>query len=82
MTRYEAPSRKSPNAIFVTVEGSLDRRDWRAQSATTDGVNAKIMNGLNAWNQVTGICQSMTPGISLRSVKFCAQRLIVFPCCS
>ena len=31
----------------------------RAHSISTNGVKAKIMNGLNAWNQVTGIspCQ-------------------------
>ena len=53
-----------------------------AQNMTTSGVKAKIMKGLKAWNQVTGICQSIMPGISARLVKFCAHRLIVLPCCS
>src|ERR1700691_4434490 len=82
MIRYDPPSMKSPIAIFVTVDGSFDCFDWRAHKATTNGVNAKIMKGLKAWNHVTGISMLMRPGMSLRSVKFCAQRLMVLPCCS
>ena len=47
---------EQPNAILVTVEGSRPVAACRFHSASTNGVKAKIMNGLKAWNQVTGIC--------------------------
>jgi hypothetical protein len=55
MIRLAIATPKQPSDILTTVEGSLPRRACHAQSATMNGVKAKIMNGLNAWNQVTGI---------------------------
>ena len=55
-------------AILATVEGSLPLRDWMAHRFTMT-MNTKIMNGLKAWNQVTGISVLIRPGMSLRSVK-------------
>ena len=46
------------------------------------GVKAKIISGLKDWNQVTGISQSMRPGIRRRSVLASANRAMMLPCCS
>src|SRR5215470_4030473 len=68
MIRYAAPQPTQPSAILITVEGSLPRADWRAHKATTNGVNAKIMNGLKDWNQVVGISVLQNHRLTVRSV--------------
>src|SRR6266508_3398045 len=55
MIRLASATPKQPSDILVTVEGSLPRRACHAHSATMNGVKAKIINGLKAWNQVVGI---------------------------
>ena len=54
MIRLASVTPKQPSAILITVDGSRPRAVCRAQSATMNGVKAKIMNGLKAWNQVDG----------------------------
>src|SRR5438876_750015 len=69
-----------PSAILTTVEGSAPRAACHAQNATTKGVKAKIMNGLKAWNQVTGISPCQTIRLMVRSVKSSAHSAIVLSC--
>ena len=52
--RFASVTPKQPSAILTMVEGSVPRAACRAHSATMNGVKAKIMNGLNAWNHVVG----------------------------
>ena len=68
MIRLASATPKQPSAILVTVDGSVPRAACRAQSARTNGVKAKIMNGLKAWNQVTGISPRQTSRSTWRSV--------------
>ncbi len=42
----------------------------------------KIMKGLNAWNQVTGISPCQTMRSMVRSVCSSAHSAMVLPCCS
>ena len=68
MIRLASATPKQPIAILVTVDGSVPRTACRAHSISTNGVKAKIMNGLNAWNQVTGISPRQTRRLTWRSV--------------
>src|SRR5580700_4479171 len=58
MIRFAAATPKQPSAILLTVAGSLPRAACRVHSATTNGVKAKIINGLKARNHVVGICEA------------------------
>ena len=66
----------------MTVEGSIPRFSCHAQNPITKGVKVKIMNGLKAWNQVTGISPCQTMRSMVRSVWSSAHSTIVLPCCS
>jgi hypothetical protein len=68
MIKLASVTPKQPIAILITVEGSLPRLACQVQSATTKGVNAKIKNGLNAWNQVIGISPFQSTRLIARSV--------------
>ena len=46
------------------------------------GVKAKIIKGLKAWNQVTGISPCQTMRSMVRSVWPSAHNTMVLPCCS
>src|SRR5229473_6431550 len=82
MMRYAAPQPAQPSAILITVDGSLPRAAWRAHRATTNGVNAKIMNGLKDWNHVVGISAVQNKRLTVRSVASSAHSAMVLPCCS
>src|SRR5499427_5911934 len=82
MIKLASVTPKQPIDILVTVEGSLPRLACQAQSATTKDVKAKIMNGLNAWNQVTGISPCHKMRSIVRSVWSSAHNTMVLPCCS
>src|SRR5579871_4871762 len=74
MITYANAQPKHPSAILVTLDGSMPRLACQDHKAIIKGVKAKIMNGLNAWNQVVGIspCQMMRSMV--RSVWSSAQR--------
>jgi hypothetical protein len=73
---------KQPSAILVTVEGPIPRFSCHAQNAIMKGVKVKIMKGLKAWNQVTGISPCQTMRSMVRSVCSSAHSAMVLPCCS
>ncbi len=68
MIRLASATPKQPIDILVTVEGSVPRRACHTHSATMKGVNAKIMKGLKAWNQVVGISPRQKKRLIERSV--------------
>ena len=82
MIRLAAVTPKQPSAILVTVDGSVPRAACRAHSATTNGVKAKIMNGLKARNQVVGIRAADPNRPMLRSTLASIHRIVVLPICS
>src|SRR5580658_7989930 len=82
MTTYDSATPAPPSAILLMVEGSDPFAACRVHSATTNGVNAKIMNGLNAWNQVVGISAVSPKKLMVRSVLASAHSAIVLPACS
>src|ERR1700724_3671903 len=82
MTRFAAVTPQQPSAILVKVDGSVPRAACRFHNATTNGVNAKIMKGLKAWNQVVGISAVHARKLTVRSVLASAHNAIVLPCCS
>src|SRR5262249_25245731 len=82
MIKLASVTPKQPIDILVTVEGSLPGFACQAQSAMTKGVKAKIMNGLNAWNQVTGMSPCQRKRSIVRLVWSSAHSTIVLPCCS
>src|SRR5579884_3524803 len=80
--RSAAVTPKQPSAILVMVEGSVPHSAWRAHRPTTNGVKAKIMNGLKARNQVVGIC-AVQPNRSMpRSTLVSIHKIVVLPICS
>ena len=82
MIRFAAVTPKQPSAILVMVDGSVPRAACRVHSATTNGVKAKIMNGLKARNHVVGICALKPNRASVRSVLASAHSTMVLPICS
>src|SRR5579871_155246 len=82
MIRYASPQPAQPSAILMTVDGSRPLSAWRFHKVTTSGVNAKIMNGLKAWNHVVGISAVANRRLIVRSVLLLAQSAMVLPCCS
>src|ERR1700722_2452185 len=82
MTRYESATPAQPSAILLMVDGSDPFAAWRVHSATTNGVKAKIMNGLNARNHVVGISAVKPRKSIVRSVLASAHKTIVLPPCS
>src|SRR5207253_10875716 len=79
ITRNPSPSITQPSAIFVTLLGSCRRPACQPQNEIRSGVNAKIMNGLNAWYHVDG---SVKPKIEGQCVLSSAHSCSVLPCCS
>src|SRR6476661_3894520 len=82
MIRLASATPKQPSDILVTLDGSARRFACHAHSATMNGVKAKIMNGLNAWNQVTGIAPHQMTRRTARSVESSAHSALVWPCCA
>src|SRR5580704_10012471 len=63
------------------VDGSIPRFSCHAQNAIMKGVKVKIMKGLKAWNQVTGISPCQTMRSMVRSVWPSAHSAMALPCC-
>ena len=62
----------------MMLDGSEPRRDCQDQNIFRSGAKRKIMNGLNAWNQVEGIFRPKKFQFVFRSAQSCK----VLPCCS
>ena len=82
LTRLAAVTPKQPSAILVMVDGSVPRAACRAHNVTTNGVKAKIMNGLKARNDVVGICSDHPNRSRCRSTWLSIHRMVVLPICS
>src|ERR1700728_1172108 len=82
LMRLAATTPKQPSDILVIVEGSAWRASCRFQNVTTNGVNAKIMNGLKARNHVVGIFVIHPNRSTVRSTFLSIHKIVVLPICS